>query len=88
MQHWVAEISEGRSATTVLRAHGVLASILDAAARDRRISSNPARWVKMPRKDTKAHTYPTHDQVSGLALECGDKRTFVLVLAYCGLRWG
>jgi integrase len=88
VQEWVAEISEGRSATTVLRAHGVLASILDVAARDRRISSNPARGVKMPRKNKKAHTYLTHEQVSTLALECGDKRTFVLVLAYCGLRWG
>ncbi|GAA2751240.1 hypothetical protein GCM10009869_14280 [Amnibacterium kyonggiense] len=88
VQEWVADISEGRSATTVLRAHGVLASILDVAARDRRISSNPARGVKMPRKNKKAHTYLTHEQVSDLALECGDKRTFVLVLAYCGLRWG
>ncbi|WP_375407414.1 tyrosine-type recombinase/integrase [uncultured Amnibacterium sp.] len=88
VQEWVSEISEGRSATTVLRAHGVLASILDVAARDRRISSNPARGVKMPRKNKKAHTYLTHEQGSTLALECGNKRTFVLVLAYCGLRWG
>jgi integrase len=88
VQEWVAQLSARRSATTVIRAHGVLASILDVAARDQRISSNPARGVKMPRKDKKAHAYLTHEQVSTLALECGEKRTFVLVLAYCGLRWG
>jgi integrase len=72
----------------VLRAYGVLAAILDVAAKDRRIISNPARGVKLPRPTKRPHAYLTHDQVSTLALEANDKATLVLVLAYCGLRWG
>lgn len=45
---WIAELSVDRSATTVKRCHGVLASILDGAVRDRRLQSNPAREVKTP----------------------------------------
>lgn len=85
---WVTEMSERRSATVVIRAYGVLAAILDVAVRDRRILSNPARGVKMPRKGKKAHTYLTHDQVSELAIAAGDLGPLVLVLSYCGLRWG
>src|SRR5687768_9291870 len=40
-----------KSATVVIRAHGVLASVLDIAVKDRRIPNNPARGVdNLPRK--------------------------------------
>lgn len=54
VQTWLTRFSAGspdskpKSATVVLRAYGVLASILDVAVRDRRISVNPARGVKLP----------------------------------------
>lgn len=38
---WVTEMAELRSATSVIRAYGILAAILDVAVRDRRILSNP-----------------------------------------------
>lgn len=85
---WVTELSEQRGATTVIRAYGILAAILDVAVRDRRIPANPARGVKMPRKRHRPHTYLSHEQVSDLALAAGDRGAIVLVLAYCGLRWG
>ncbi len=45
-----------KSATVVIRAHGVLASVLDIAVKDRRIPNNPARGVdNLPRKHRKAH---------------------------------
>jgi integrase len=88
VQSWVSEVSAKRSATTVLRAYGVLAGILDVAVKDRRLLTNPARGVKLPRKGRKPHRYLTHDEVSRLALSAGDKATLVMVLAYCGLRWG
>ena len=72
----------------MLRAYGVLASILDVAVADRRIHSNPARGVKLPRKVSREHRYLTHEQVSELAIAAGEKGTLVLLLAYCGLRWG
>ena len=88
VQTWVTELASMRGATTVLRAFGVLAAILDVAVRDKRLSSNPARGVNLPRKVKRAHTYLTHEQVAALARESGDKSTLVLVLAYTGLRWG
>jgi integrase len=88
VQSWVTELSNGRSATTVLRVYGVLAGILDVAVKDRRILTNPARGVNLPRKTRKEHVYLTHDQVSALAISAGNWGPLVLLLAYTGLRWG
>lgn len=101
VQAWVSALTEGipgdeagewvrkpKSPTTVSRAHGVLSSILDGAARDRLIPSNPARGVKLPRKVRRAHAYLSHAQVAHLAREAGTHSTLVNVLAYTGLRWG
>ncbi|MBG6218439.1 integrase [Arthrobacter sp. CAN_A6] len=94
VQQWLSLMTTGdgaaikpKSATVVIRAYGVLASILDGAMDDRRILSNPARGVDLPRKGRKAHIYLSHDQVHDLAAEA-KHGTLVLVLAYCGLRWG
>jgi integrase len=92
VQSWVIRFAAGegtrRSATTVSRAYGILASILDVAVRDRRISSNPARGVKLPRPVRKEHVYLTHEQVADLAQGAGDHAALVRLLAYTGLRWG
>lgn len=88
IQTWVAELSDQRGATTVIRAFGVLAAILDTAVRDHRLASNPARGVKLPRKVRREHTYLTHEQVHALADAAGPNGPMVLLLAYCGLRWG
>ncbi len=88
VQAWVSELTALKSATTVLRAYGVLAGILDVAVKDRRILTNPARGVNLPRKLKKEHRYLTHQQVQDLAGHSGEHGTLVLVLAYTGLRWG
>jgi integrase len=101
VQSWVSdmgrEVTDGEGkvvkrasgATVVIRAFGVLAAILDEAVRDRRLLTNPARGVKLPRKVKGEHSYLTDEQVWALANEAGpDKGVIVLVLAYCGLRWG
>jgi integrase len=88
VQSWVSSISDGRSATTVLRAYGVLASILDRAVRERRIPSNPARGISLPRKSRSEHKYLSHQQVDRLAQHSGKRETLVYLLAYTGLRWG
>ncbi|PQZ91678.1 site-specific integrase [Arthrobacter sp. MYb227] len=97
VQQWVSNLSNGdksatpprspKGATTVIRAYGVLASILDEAVDDRRILSNPSRGVNLPRKTKKPHVYLSHEQVHTLA-ETSKYPLLVLVLAYCGLRWG
>lgn len=84
---WVAALSKDRSATTVKRAHGVLASILDGAVKDRRINTNPARDVKTPRKTAKPRVYLTHAQVERVAAASSHPE-LLRFLAYTGLRWG
>jgi integrase len=98
VQVWVSQLMAGTAPTTttprplrptsVHRAHSVLASILDLAVRDRRISTNPARGVNLPRKVGKRHIYLTHQQVEVLARCAGGKDTLVRFLCYTGLRWG
>lgn len=88
VQAWVTWLAGKAGPTTVLRAHGVLAGILDVAVRDRRILTNPARDVDLPRKVARRHTYLPREQVEALAEAAGEHKTLVLVLAYSGLRWG
>lgn len=93
-QNWVTELSGGtkgrpKSATVVLRAYGVLASIIDVAVRDRRLAVNVARGVRLPRKTKKKRSYLTAPQVELLVSKLrGDHSTLVYTLAYTGLRWG
>ncbi|WP_067194962.1 tyrosine-type recombinase/integrase [Microbacterium sp. XT11] len=87
VQDWLSALAKERGATTVLRAHGVLAGILDVAVKDRRVSRNVARGVTLPRKTPKSKPYLTHAQVQKLA-DASAYPTLVLFLAYTGLRWG
>lgn len=88
VQDWLTDLAGKRSATVTLRAYGILAGILDVAVRDRRLPSNPARGVVLPRKNKKRHVYLTHEQVEALAIEARAHGTLVRLLAYTGLRWG
>lgn len=88
VESWVSELSKTRSATVVIRAHGVLSSILAGAVRDRRILANPAEGVALPRKTRKQHRYLSHEQLHAVANAAGEHRALVFVLGYCGLRWG
>jgi len=88
IQAWTTTLSATRSATTVSRAYGVLAAILDDAVSDRRLNRNPARGVNLPRKTGKRRMYLSHAQVRLLAREAGSRSTLVLFFAYTGLRWG
>ncbi|MCV7191866.1 tyrosine-type recombinase/integrase [Mycolicibacterium brumae] len=92
VEAWVAKMGkDGKGTTTILRAHGVLAGILDDAVRSRpkRLASNPARGIEgLPKKVRGRHIYLTADDVHRLAAESGDHRALVYVLALCGTRWG
>ncbi|OPX17026.1 tyrosine-type recombinase/integrase [Gordonia sp. i37] len=101
VERWIAEMSrtvtdakgvivkKGAGATTIIRAYGVLAGILDDAVKSRRLAANPARGVEnLPKKGRKRHVYLSAADVERLAVESGDHRALVLTLAYCGLRWG
>ena len=96
VQAWATKFAANdgkpRSASVVIAAYGVLAGILDIAVLDRRIASNPARGVKMPRKVRKKRNYLTSAQVELLAKHAYDispeYATVVYLLSYTGLRWG
>lgn len=87
---WIAAMTrKGSGATTVIRAQGVLAGILNDAVKGKRLSANPARGLEnLPSKSGKRRVYLTADDVTKLADNAGEHRALVLVLAYCGLRWG
>ena len=84
---WVTELSGKRGATTVIRAYGILAAILDVAVRDRRLGENPIRGIKLPKKTPKRRIYLSHRQVELLAQEARYPNV-ILFLSYTGLRWG
>ena len=85
---WIGTISRERSATTVARAYGVLAGILDAAVLDLRLHANRARGVKLPKKRRVRRIYLSHKRVEQLAAQMGRRRTLIYFLAYVGPRWG
>lgn len=87
VRSWVADLTKQLGPTSVIRAHGILAGILDVAIKDRRIADNPARGIRLPKKRPKARSYLTHVQVEHLA-SVSAHPDLVYFLAYTGLRWG
>lgn len=85
---WVAALAARLGPSSVRKAHVVLAQILDTAVKDGRLSKNPARGVDLPRLTKRENRYLTHRQVAALTEAAGADGPFVLVLAYCGLRYG
>lgn len=92
VQAWIRRLAPpgeaSRAATKVKRAHGVLAGILDTAVWDRRIASNPARGVMLPRKTAKSRVYLSVEQVELLVELVPEHAALVYALAYTGMRWG
>lgn len=86
VQEWVAVF--GMSASWVRHCHSCLAQILDLAVSDRLIRRNPARGVKLPRREQTVKVYLTMQQLQAFAKECGDREDLILLLGTSGLRWG
>jgi integrase len=86
---WVAKMhADGLSPSRIRQAFHLLSAMLADAVRDRRIAANPATGVRLPRMPRPEDHYLTHDELDALAKACGEYRTLVLLLGYCGLRWG
>ena len=67
----------------------MLSGILSDAVKAKRLAVNPAKGVEnLPQRTAKRHVYLSADDVRRLPDESGECRALVLVLAYCGLRWG
>lgn len=87
-RRWVAGLmASGLSPSHVRDLVGVLSGVLGLAMRDRRLPSNPALSVDVPRRTKRRRRYLTASEVETLAEAAGsDGRLAVLVLACCGLR--
>ncbi|AXQ65154.1 integrase [Gordonia phage Schmidt] len=86
VRDWIGQLD--RAPSTIGDIHSTLVAILDVAVEDRRIPANPARGVKLPKREHVDHDYLTHDQVHQLAAEVSRHSEIVMLLAYSGLRWG
>lgn len=84
---WITGLAGSSGASTVIRAHGVLAGILDVAVRDLRLTENPARGIRLPRKPPAHVAHLTDTQLTLLA-DCSRHPEVVHLLGYTGLRWG
>jgi integrase len=89
IQAWIGELSRaGQESASIRKIYRVLKQTLDMAVGDRLLSANPAVGVKIAVPKIAPRRYLTHQQVRAFADACGDREAVVLVLAYCGLRWG
>jgi integrase len=89
VQAWVSRLTvAGLSPASVVKTHRVLSMVLAYAVRSRRLASNLADGVSLPRITRAEKRYLRPEQVAELADAAGPGRVAVLVLAYTGLRWG
>ena len=97
LQDWVSGLAERRSASLTCTTANILSGVLDLAVQDRRITRNPMDGVTLPRRPRRklTRTYLTVPQLMRLADEClrgrglgVQRRALVLLLGFCGLRWG
>ncbi len=97
LQVWISGLSadgsmrfegKGLSASRVIQAHRVISQVLKFAVKAKHLPANPADGVELPRKHDARQRYLTHEQLHRLAVASGRFRTLVLVLGYCGLRFG
>jgi integrase len=98
-QEWAAALSDRLAPASVRKTVSVLSGALEAAVRDGRLASNPARGLLLPKVRRASKRYLSHQQVrdlaaaveaigggiqNGKALGYG---TLVRLAAYTGLRW-
>ena len=88
LQAWISEQVNLVSPRTVQYYHRVFSMMLKYAVRDRRISSNVAEGIRLPRIVPRKHGYLTHAELHELAAYSGTDRDLVLFFGYTGLRWG
>lgn len=96
IQKWVNALSKSKpsnrggtlSASRVNQAYNVLSGVLKYAVRARVLAVSPATDIDKPRKRKAEKRYLTHQQLADLAAGCDELDALVLVLGYCGLRFG
>ncbi|MFE3109363.1 tyrosine-type recombinase/integrase [Kitasatospora indigofera] len=93
---WLTELCKtpgkrGRvlSPARIGKTHLVLSMVMKYAVKTGKISISPATDHELPQDDDDDdHVYLTHAQVADLVDAAGQHGPLLLVLAYCGIRWG
>jgi integrase len=97
LQVWISSLSvdgsvrfqgKGLSASRVRQAHQVIGAVLKFAVKAKHLATNPADGIDLPTRPEVQQSCLTHEQLHRLAVASGRFRTLVLVLGYCGLRFG
>jgi integrase len=100
IQNWAGSLSKTQGPASVRKIVNVLSGALQMAVRDGRLPANPAHGLNLPKVSKASKRYLTHAEVRDLAdavdalgrgIYRGESNSYgllVLVLAYCGLRWG
>jgi len=89
VRRFVRSLSGRRSASRTRQAYMVLSGAFRAAVEARQVAASPCVGVPLPRIHRQEVVPPSPEEVARIAAEVGDRyRAFVLVLAYCGTRWG
>src|SRR5699024_4919806 len=90
ISRWAMAVASNMSPSTARQALGVVRRAYDLAVRDGIVRRNPATGIKLPRSRPNEPRPLTHGEVWSLVSELPSEqdRALVLVLAYCGLRWG
>src|SRR5215211_1684050 len=92
---WISSIN--LSASSVGDVHRTFSLIMDLAVKDGRLPKNPASGVRLPKLPQSEKRFLTRDEVFRLADAAAQRplpevaeqyRALILVLAFCGLRWG
>ncbi|MFI5508958.1 tyrosine-type recombinase/integrase [Mycobacterium sp. NPDC051804] len=97
LQVWISGLSmdgsvrfegKGLSASRVRQTHQIVGAVLKFAVRAKHIAVSPADGVELPTLPETERRYLTHEQLHRVAIASGRMRTLILVLGYCGLRFG
>lgn len=97
LQVWVTGLSadgsvrfegKGLSASRVRQTHQLIGAVLKFAVRAKHLPANVADGMDLPRLPETEQGYLTHEQLHRVAVASGRLRTLVLLLGYCGLRFG
>ena len=97
LQVWVSGLSvngsvrfegKGLSASRVRQAHQLVGAVLKFAVKAGHLKANPAEEIELPKLPEVEQRHLTHEQLYRVAVASGTFRTLVLVLGYCGLRFG
>ena len=90
VSEWVSDMADkGLRLGTIRGAHGIMSQVMTEAVRSGLVEANPCAYTRFPKMTRYEPNIITPQEAHALVQEMPDRyKTFVLVLAYCGLRFG